>query len=443
MFKLKSRRASQPLPATPPTVANVVDLSILTTHASIIESFSDDLLKQFDYKRSTIVAMPYYSEIINEPQPAEENQTFNDQPSQEEEKELVLATEAKKEIVTEVPPEVPPKDIYHAVVKPTNTEAKRSLDANMLALDDAFQRFINGGDTPDLTVESRTPSVASENVVINYVPGQTASTYAKDVDTQSERNNLLRKSSSYLRSKFKKFRVVKSADSLRKSNMADDDTACQPSPAMESVKNNKFSLDAARSFKLSAFTQNFKNHPSRMSAQDALRPSILAEDAQCEQPVSGLISPKISSTLSQNTTICIPQYSNRAPPSPGMISSTNTSLPQAPIIAYYPPKPLRYSPVESKDDNELPATYQRQKAYSASRRVSLPAVIMRNRSASQGVATESAQFDLQALEKAERRKSDPNMLPMSGTFGRGARMLQNFVSGTDRRVKTESGILEH
>lgn len=63
MFKLKSRKAAHPLSVTPPTVANIVDLSILTTHASIIESFSDDLLKQFDYKRSTIVAMPYYSEV--------------------------------------------------------------------------------------------------------------------------------------------------------------------------------------------------------------------------------------------------------------------------------------------------------------------------------------------------------------------------------------------
>jgi hypothetical protein len=68
---------------------------------------------------------------------------------------------------------------------------------------------------------------------------------------------------------------------------------------------------------------------------------------------------------------------------------------------------------------------------------------MRNRSASHDVAIESGSFDLLALEKAERRKSDPNMLPMSGTFGRGARMLQNFVSGGDRRVKTDSGIVEH
>ncbi|KAG2175720.1 hypothetical protein INT43_001367 [Umbelopsis isabellina] len=444
MFKLKSRKATQPLSATPPTIANIVDLSILTTHASIIESFSDDLLKQFDHKRSTIVAMPYYSEIVNEPQPAEENQTVDDQPSQEEKVVVPAAEEEEKEVATEVPPEVPPKDIYQAVLKPTKTEVKKSLDANMLELDDAFQRFINGGDTPDLTVESRTPSVASENVVINNVPGQTASTFAKDIDTQSERNSLLRKSSSYLRSKFKKFRVVKSTDSLRKANIADDDTPCQqPSPALETLKNNKFSLDAARSFKLSAFTQNFKNNPSRMTAQDALRPSILEEDAQSQQPIPVLTSPKIASTLSQNTTICIPQYSNRAPPSPGVSTSTSTSVPQAPIIAYYPPKPLRYSPVELKDDNELPSTYQRQKAYSASRRVSLPAVIMRSRSASHGVATERAQFDLQALEKAERRKSDSNMLPMTGTFGRGARMLQNFVSGNDRRLKTDSGIVEH
>lgn len=344
--------------------------------------------------------------------------------------------------MTDIPPEVPPKDIYQAVLKPTQTRVNKSLDTNMLELDDAFQRFINGGDTPDLTVESRTPSVASENVVINNVPGQIASTYAKDADTQSERNSLLRKSSSYLRSKFKKFRVVKSNDSLRRSSVADD-AGCQPSPAIENVKNNKFSLDAARSFKLSALTQNFKNIPSRMSAQDALRPNILKEDAQSQQPIPVLTSPKISSTLSQNTTICIPQYSNRVPSSPGVSTSASTAVPQAPIIAYYPPKPLRYSPVEIKDDNGLPTTYQRQKAYSASRRVSLPAVIMRNRSASHGVATENAQFDLQALEKAERRKSDPNVLPMTGTFGRGARMLQNFVSSTDRRVKTDSGLNEH
>jgi hypothetical protein len=63
MFKIKSRRASQPLPTTPPTVANIVDLSILTTPTSIIESFSDDLLKQFDYKRSTIIDVPYCNEV--------------------------------------------------------------------------------------------------------------------------------------------------------------------------------------------------------------------------------------------------------------------------------------------------------------------------------------------------------------------------------------------
>lgn len=61
---------------------------------------------------------------------------------------------------------------------------------------------------------------------------------------------------------------------------------------------------------------------------------------------------------------------------------------------------------------------------------------MRHRSASQAVTIDNSALDITEITKADRRKSDPNMLPISGTFGRRARLFQTFVSGGgDKRCR--------
>jgi hypothetical protein len=311
----------------------------------------------------------------------------------------------------------------------------KSTDLHLLALDDAFQRFINGGDTPVLSEASHAPSVTSENVANG--PGQSVTTDGKD--SEAESSNLLRKSSSYLRSKFKLLKSTKSLDNLKKPKSIDEIIPDVPSPPVELMK-GKFSLDAARSYKLSAFSQNKKNNQDRVSAQEALAsavtsPPSLDESIRNKNQLTTVPS-KISSTLSQNTAISLPQYTNGSPQLSASVSQCSASAAHAHIFANYPPQPLKYSPVATNNDTELMVDSQRLKKHNSSKRISLPAVIMRHRSASEAVTIDNSALDITEITKADRRKSDPNMLPISGTFGRRARLFQTFVSGGgDKRYR--------
>ncbi|GAB5589015.1 hypothetical protein Unana1_03915 [Umbelopsis nana] len=395
MFKIRSRRHTTPPPSTPPSRCNeagLLDFPLLTNPTNIVESFSEELINHFDNKRDTMIADPITVQPIEEPQPC-----------------------------AEVAPPVLPKLPY------------KSTDLNLLPLDDVFQRFINGDDTPDLSAESRTSSVTSENAALDNAQDQSVTSDSK----VSESSNLLRISSSYFRSKFKMFRTVKSMDSLKKPKSVDDTVPELPNSPVELMK-GKFSLDAARSFKLSGLSQRKKSAAGSVSLQEALIPALPSpiDDPMQECHLTSVPS-KASSTFSQSTTFSVPQYTSMPSQPTVSKSQSSGSIAQAPpVFANYPPKPLKYSPVEIKDDSELMIDYQRPKSHSLSKRISLPAVMMRRRSASQAVTIDNSALDMAEISKADRRKSDPNTLPVSGTFGRGSRLFQAFASGGDNKFRS-------
>lgn len=297
-----------------------------------------------------------------------------------------------------------------------------------------FQRFINGGDTPDLSAASRTSSVTSENAALDNGQDQSVTSDSK----VSESSNLLRKSSSYFRSKFKMFRTVKSMDSLKKPKSVDDTVPELPKSPVELMK-GKFSLDAARSFKLSGLSRRKKSAAGRVSLQEASIPALPSpiDDPMQEKCHSTTVPSKASSTFSQSTIFSVPQYTSMPSQPTVSKSQSSGSIAQGPpVFANYPPKPLKYSPVEIKDDSELMINYQRPKSHSLSKRISLPAVMMRRRSASQAVTIDNSALDMAEISKADRRKSDPNTLPVSGTFGRGSRLFRTFASDGDNKFRS-------
>jgi hypothetical protein len=252
-------------------------------------------------------------------------------------------------------------------------------------------------------------------------------------EKDAESYNLLRKSSSFFRSKLKKFKTAKSMDNLRKQRFHDEDMPGLPSPPEEITK-GKFSLDAARSFRLSALPQHKKNSHGRVLAQEAVAP-VVPSPPSADEPLQGnyqltTVPSRLPSTVSENTTIAIPQYG--AANAAVVPQATTTNVTQAPIITNYPPKPLKYSPVEAaeQEDEVKAMDFQRLKRHSSTKRISLPAVMMRHRSVSQAVTIDNSALDMAEVAKAaERRKSDANMVPMSGTFGRRAKLLQSYMSG--------------
>lgn len=300
----------------------------------------------------------------------------------------------------------------------------------MLVLDEAFQRFINGGDTPNFSEASREPSMASGKGANESATEEQATTLNEKDD---ESYNLLRKSSSFFRSKLKKFKTAKSMDNLKKPKQHDENIPDVPS-APEEIARGKFSLDAARSFRLSALPQHKKKSHGRVLAQEAVAPVTPTADETLQETYQLTTVPsRLPSTVSENTTLTIPQYGATAAavvPQP-TATTTTASVTQAPIITNYPPKPLKYSPVEAaeQEDEVKAMDFQRLKRHSSAKRISLPAVMMRGRSVSQAVTIDNSALDMAEVAKAERRKSDPNMAPMSGTFGRRAKLLQSYVSG--------------
>lgn len=304
----------------------------------------------------------------------------------------------------------------------------------MLVLDEAFQRFINGGDTPNFSEASREPSMASGKGANESSTEERATTLNEKDD---ESYNLLRKSSSFFRSKLKKFKTAKSMDNLRKPRPHDENVPDVPS-APEEITRGKFSLDAARSFRLSALPQHKKNSHGRVLAQEAVAPVVPTTPPSADETLQGTyqlttVPSRLPSTVSENTTIAIPQYgATAAAVVPQSTTTTTANVTQAPIITNYPPKPLKYSPVEAaeqEDEVKAMGDFQRLKRHSSTKRISLPAVMMRGRSVSQAVTIDNSALDMAEVAKAERRKSDPNMVPMSGTFGRRAKLLQSYVSG--------------
>lgn len=66
MFKIRSRKQSQPLPSVVPPVVpekDLLDFSFLTTPTNIVESFSDDLLSQFEPKPEVKVTEPITQQL--------------------------------------------------------------------------------------------------------------------------------------------------------------------------------------------------------------------------------------------------------------------------------------------------------------------------------------------------------------------------------------------
>ncbi|KAI9290170.1 hypothetical protein BC943DRAFT_355988 [Umbelopsis sp. AD052] len=364
---------------------DLMDFSFLTTPTNLVESFSDDLLSQFEPK--PIVTEPIARQLEIQQKPDDDSPPSSDQA-----------------------PATPTKLPY------------KSTDLHLLVLDEAFQRFINGGDTPNFSEASRAPSMASGRGVNDSATEEQATTLN---EKDAESYNLLRKSSSFFRSKLKKFKTAKSMDNLRKQKIHDENVPDLPSPPPEEVTKGKFSLDAARSFRLSALPQHKKNSPGRVLAQEAVAPVPSADE-----PLQGTcqlttVPSRLPSTVSENTTIALPQ-----PGAAAVVPQPPTTVTQAPIITNYPPKPLKYSPVEAaeQEDQVKAMDFQRLKRHSSAKRISLP--MLRHRSVSQAVTIDNSALDMAEVAKAaERRKSDPNMVPMSGTFGRKAKLLQSYVSG--------------
>ncbi|KAH8553398.1 hypothetical protein BGW37DRAFT_259754 [Umbelopsis sp. PMI_123] len=369
MFKIRSRKHSQPLPSTTPLVVpqkDLLDFSFLTTPANIVESFSDELLSQFE---------PKYKTTVTEP--------------------IVRQQEVQEQVVEDSPP-----PSYQAPAE-VNKLPSKPTELNTLVLDEAFQRFLNGGDTPNFSVASRKSSVVSGNGMNETVTEEQATTLN---EKDAESNNLLRKSSSYFRSKFKKFKTVRSTDNLKKLRVGEEIIPDLPSPPAEIMR-----------------------------AQDAVTPplSTIPTENKTLQETHQLttVPSRLPSTVAENTTISIPPHGSSNNSS--ILSHTNANISQAPTIANYPPKPLKYSPVKAAEQKDEVTTmdFQRVKRQTSSKRMSLPAVMTRHRSVSQAVTIDNSALDMAEVSKAERRKSDPNMLPTSGTFGRRARIIQSYMSG--------------
>ncbi|KAI8575380.1 hypothetical protein K450DRAFT_284409 [Umbelopsis ramanniana AG] len=396
MFKIRSRKQSQPIPSAAPIMVpekDLLDFSFLTTPTNIVESFSDDLLSQFEPKPIPKATEPITRQLDIQQKPDDDSPPSSDQ----------------------------------ATATPTKLPYK-STDLHMLVLDEAFQRFINGGDTPNFSEASRAPSMASGKGMNESATEEQATTLN---EKDAESYNLLRKSSSFFRSKLKKFKTAKSMDNLRKQRTHDENVPDLPSPPPEETTRGKFSLDAARSFRLSALSQHKKNSHGRVLAQEAVTPVVPSSADETLQGTYQLttVPSRLPSTVSENTTIAIPQHGAAAVHAAAVPQPT-ANVTQAPIITNYPPKPLKYSPVEAAEqgDEVKAMDFQRLKRHSSAKRISLP--MMRHRSVSQAVTIDNSALDMAEVAKAaERRKSDPNMVPMSGTFGRRAKLLQSYVSG--------------
>jgi len=66
MFKIRSRKHSQPLPSAAPSAVpekDLLDFSFLTAPTNIVESFSDDLLSQFEPKPDLKVTEPITQQL--------------------------------------------------------------------------------------------------------------------------------------------------------------------------------------------------------------------------------------------------------------------------------------------------------------------------------------------------------------------------------------------
>ncbi|KAI8390936.1 uncharacterized protein BYT42DRAFT_554937 [Radiomyces spectabilis] len=147
----------------------------------------------------------------------------------------------------------------------------------------------------------------------------------RETETRVSAKNLLRRSSAYLRAKFE---ALRSHDDWTPANATFPSTSSQRQhPLHKSLSSSKLK----------------RRNPHRLHAQEIFSSS------------SASLPPP--SKIAINTTISLPQFTTVSQPA----SVTYTVKP--PVITQYPPKPLKYSPVDPPDDTA---------AKSKAHRISLP-----------------------------------------------------------------------